>query len=79
MRCAPKPSAAPSTAAGATSEPIGRPSVLMTSTDTTTYSTAMATDEITDATACRCLTASDCTVASASSLAASRLLIRPAT
>jgi hypothetical protein len=51
MRYVPKPNAAPRTAAGATREPTGRPRVLMMSTDTTTCSTAIATDEMTDATA----------------------------
>ena len=41
-RCAPKPSAAPSTAAGATSEPIGTASTSVTSTTTITPSRAIA-------------------------------------
>ncbi len=43
MRCAPKPSAAPSTAAGATSELTGIARMSVTSTATMTASSAMAT------------------------------------
>ena len=57
-RWAPKPSAAPSTAAGATSDPMGRPSWLAMSIATTMQRTAIATEEITDVTARRCLTLS---------------------
>ena len=53
--CAPKPSAAPSTAAGAASEPIGIAKMSVISTATTTNSRAIDTQDITEATACRCL------------------------
>ena len=51
MRCAPKPSAAPSTAAGATSEPTGISRMSVISTSTTTQISAIDTQEMTDATA----------------------------
>ena len=59
MRCAPKPSAAPSTAAGATSEPTGIATMSVISTATMTNSIATDTHEITDATAWRCLVLSE--------------------
>ena len=54
-RCAPKPSAAPSTAAGATSDPTGMARIEVTCIITTTNSSATVTQEITEATAWRCL------------------------
>ena len=59
MRCAPKPSAAPSTAAGATSDPTGMARIVVTCTITTTNSRATDTQEITEATAWRCFALSD--------------------
>ncbi len=58
MRWAPKPSAAPSTAAGATSQPTGwctMSTILMTTT--ITDAATIDTQEMTDATAWRCLVA----------------------
>ena len=55
MRCAPKPSAAPSTAAGATRDPTGIARIVVTCTITMTNSSAIDTQEITEATAWRCL------------------------
>ena len=50
-RCAPKPSAAPITAAGATSEPIGIARMSVICTATMTNSSATDTQEMTEATA----------------------------
>ena len=55
MRCAPKPRAAPSTAAGATSDPTGMARMSVISTATRTNRSATDTQEMTDATAWRCL------------------------
>ena len=66
-RCAPKPSAAPITVAGATSDPTGmsRTSVICTMHQIADAAT-IDTQEITDATAWRCLALSERTSASLS-------------
>ena len=51
MRCAPKPNAAPSTAAGATSELTGIDRMSVSFMKTSTHSSAMEHQEITEATA----------------------------